>query len=302
MRMFSPPQSDYPPHARPRKSLNQGGIKHAVVLTLGALTAMVSALTGLGAQAAFAPMLTWMFGYAADKAQATAMQFGWAAAVAAVAMLAFRSHAQLSSTANWLKILPDGYVWKGVILFLGATVGAALAARLASGPPPARRLQWSHTLTIGLMLAVLAQATRFSWLDAPHAVLSRSPLDLLLIAVSMGALTQAMGLAGGVLAVPALYYIGGFAAQQAIALSLLVIALASLLPVLGYARRGLVDPVYGRIATVGGLAGGALGGFLLTYFARTPGTQSVLICLFAAVAMFLSARELARAAGSKPRA
>ncbi len=68
-------------------------------------------------------------------------------------------------------------------------------------------------------------------------------------------------------------------------------ALASALPVWSYAKRGLIDPIYGNWAVIGGMFGGFLGGLLL---ARIP--ENGVLYLFAVVAMFLCGRELARSA------
>ena len=85
----------------------------------GAITALFGGLTGLGAQAAFAPMLTWMLGFAPEKAQGTAMYFGAWAAAAAVA------GAYVGGAA------PSGFVLSGTMLVIGAVLGAILSVRAA---------------------------------------------------------------------------------------------------------------------------------------------------------------------------
>src|SRR5689334_20568563 len=77
-------QTPPPTVRRRRKPLNISRIKSVIVFVVGSLTALGGALTGLGAQVAFAPMLTWMLGFNAEKAQATAMRYAAFAAAASV--------------------------------------------------------------------------------------------------------------------------------------------------------------------------------------------------------------------------
>jgi uncharacterized membrane protein YfcA len=121
-----------------------------------------------------------------------------------------------------------------------------------------------------------------------------------LLGLVTGALSQATGLAGGVLLVPALFFLTGvhengtmrgLTSNEAVALSLLVVFCACLLPSWSYGKRGLCDPTYLNWAVVGGLAGGAFGGWLLAHLLE----RSVLLA-FALLAMFFSGRELARLA------
>ena len=53
---------------KPQRKLNVNGIKTIVVFFAAVGTAMGSAVTGFGAQIAFAPMLTWMLGFSSEKA------------------------------------------------------------------------------------------------------------------------------------------------------------------------------------------------------------------------------------------
>ena len=72
------------PYRRQRRQLNVSGIKSFIVFVVGAITSLIGGLTGMSAQVIFAPMLTWMLGFAPEKAQGTAMSFAaWAAAAAA---------------------------------------------------------------------------------------------------------------------------------------------------------------------------------------------------------------------------
>lgn len=270
-----------PTHGVPRRrQLNIEGIKRWIVLFVGALTALGSAVTGIGAQVAFAPMLTWMLGFNADKAQGTALRYATSVTFAVVVGLIVGHHATV------------GYFGRGFLLFLGATIGAVLAASFTKNGKLTTLHRIFQTVGIGVTLFTLLQAVRLSPLINPHFASWGGYGAVTLLGLGVGALTQIFGLPGGLLMVPTLFFLGGFTGWEAIALSLLVIALASILPSWSYARRGLVDTVFGSSAVLGGLIGGFAGGLLLPSL-----TDGVALALFAVVGMFLCARELARTAG-----
>ena len=280
-----PPSAQSSPQARrkKRKPLNISLIKSAIVLVIGFLTAVGSAVTGLGAQVAFAPMLSWMLGFTAEKALAAALRYAVITSLGVV-VSAFVQHQT-----------PSGLLLRGFMLFFGATIGAVLTAKLS--PKPQETTKRSLYLSIGMFLTMLViiQTTRQSWLDSPHFATWNTPLALLALGGVVGMLTQAMGLASGILLFPALYYLGGFSAHYTVLLSLLVVALASLLPSWSYAQKGLVDTSFGNTALVGGLLGGLAGGWILT---RVP--EKGILYLFAVIAMFLCAKEMSRLSEAKP--
>jgi uncharacterized membrane protein YfcA len=280
--------SDAPPvRTRARRPLNLTRVKSVIVFFAGGLTALGSALTGLGAQVAFAPMLTWMLGFGPEKAAATAWRYAAAAALAAVVGVCVATRVTMQAYR-----LPDVipvYLLHGALLFLGATIGALLAAPLAQDRAPRGRRQLFQFVGILVTLFVILQTTRQSWLNATHFTAWNVWWQLALLGLAVGALTQALGLASGILMVPALIYFGGFTASQSIALSLLVITLASALPAWTYTRQGLADTTYGNAALLGGILGGFGGGLLLAHL-----PEKVLLYLFAVIAMFLCGRELAR--------
>ncbi|MEV6109958.1 sulfite exporter TauE/SafE family protein [Streptomyces sp. NPDC051940] len=120
----------------------------------------------------------------------------------------------------------------------------------------------------------------------------------LLIGVSLGL----MGGGGSVLAVPALMYLGGLDAQEAIATSLFVVAVTSAVAVVRHARagcvRGRTGVLFGVSAMAGAYAGGRLAGFV---------SETVLLVAFAvmtlaaAVAMIRGRGEGAPGAGADVR-
>ncbi|HZT41821.1 MAG TPA: sulfite exporter TauE/SafE family protein [Chthonomonadaceae bacterium] len=279
--------------ARRRRKLDLSRIKAYIVFVVGVVTALGSGLSGLGAQVAFAPMLTWMLGFKTEKAQATALRYAAFVSAAAVAGAFFAQTLGHKTSLN-PPVMPAAVWFYGVLLFLTATLGAVIARPLTPSPAMSRWKQTFQTIGVGIGLFVLINISHQTLLNAHVPDMAGWP-RIALIGLGAGVLTQILGLASGVLLVPALYYLGGYSAQQAVAQSLMVVTLASLLPAWTYARRGLVDPVYGNAIILGGVIGGFAGGMLL---AHTP--EKIVLSLFALIAMFLSARELSRLAFERP--
>lgn len=247
--------------------------------------AMIGGLTGLGAQVMFAPMLIWMLGYADDKAQGTAMCFAAWTAFAAIA------------GAYIVGAMPPAFILYGLLLATGAIIGAILTAGLAAKLKGTNSRRTSQSIGIMLTLAVIVQVAHSSTMFAgrPNLTEWNSPLAILMIGTVVGACTQLLGLTSGALLVPALYFFSGLKnadgnhAVPAVILSIMVIAIASLLPALAYARRGLVDGVYRTPIITAGLIGGFGGGLLSGRL-----TEHAVIIASAVIAMFLCARELSR--------
>lgn len=253
------------------------GIKRQIVFGAALVTSCVGGITGLGAQSAFAPMLTWMLGFSAEKAMGEATRFSVYAAIAAV----------IGSLV--MHGVPPFFVWRAIVLLISAVTGALLAAPMANllQTPNWRRL--FQTVGVVFTLVVILQAAHFTPWQSPHIAFWNTSIALFILGLGSGAMTQIMRVVSGALMVPALYFLSGFTGSQAVALSLLVICLASLLPVWGYARQGLIDARYGTATVAGALIGGFGGGLLVTHL-----NDKTILCGSAVVAMFLCGRELAR--------
>lgn len=278
--------SEQPPpqprkNRKPRKPLNVQLIKSVIVLIVASLVALVSNIAGIGAQALFAPMLTWMFGYSVEKAHGTSLRYAIITAAA--------GYAGLSIVQGW----SFGAVGESILLFFGATVGALAAIPLTPGPTRVGQKRLLHSIGVLFATFVIIQATHISALTrgSSHFAHWDSWWQLLLLGVAAGGMTQYMGLSGGVLLVPALYFLSGQTAQMAVIHSLLVVALAGLLPSWSYAEKGLADQTYLFPAIIGGLLGGMVGGALLH-----PLLERSILIVFGLIAMYLSARELYRLA------
>ncbi len=265
-----------PPQPVRKRKLNVSAIKLTIVFFAGMAIAVGSALTGLAPQTALAPSLTWMLGFTPEKALGSAMRYATYVLLAVIVGV-FVGHG-IAAVA----------IGKGVVAFIGATLGALLALPLAPQAANRRLKQLFLTVGIGLTLFVVQDAARIS-LYHVHLSEPVSLLACLGIGLAVGALTQFTSLPGGLLMVIALYYVGRFGAVQAISTSLIVIMLAAVLPALGYAKRGQVDQEYNGAAITGGILGGFGGGLVMAH-----ADQKVLMLTFGVMAMYLCARELYR--------
>lgn len=283
---------------RRKRKLNQPLIKSIIVALASVAAGIGSAVTGIGGHVGLAPMLSWMFGYSPEKAQGTALRFSLAAAIAAVCTYFIRNGGVTVHTG------------RGLLLFLGATLGALIAAPFT---PKANRVGLRRVLqAAGIVVALftITEATHLSAFRATHYASWSAWWQLLLLGIAVGGGTQASRLAGGTLLLPALFFLtalphgslaereiiarGGVArllAQEAVIESLLVVIFAGLLPAWSYGRRNLVATTYVAPAVVGGIIGGAAGAWLLPLLLE----RSVLI-FFGLTAMFFAAREIARLA------
>lgn len=270
---------------RRRKPLNLTLIKSVIVMLVGGVNAIVSALSGLGANASFAPMLRWMLGFSEEKAYASAMRYALSASTATIV------------TAIAVGKAPPHFLLNGLALMFGATLGAVLAAKPAVVPAIAGRRVVFQTIGVAVSVFVVVQTARMNiWQDATYAHWNAAWM-LVCIGIVIGAMTQFMALASGILLVPALYYLASFSPPQAMLLSLLVVALASILPAFVHAGKGMVEGTYSPWAMAGGAVGGFIGALAL---AKAP--DRLLLYVFAVVAMLLCARELARASISSKAA
>jgi uncharacterized membrane protein YfcA len=290
--MTNPPQTNSR-GSRGRRKLNQPLIKSLIVLAAAAGAAAGSAITGIGAHLGFAPMVTWMFGYAPEKAQGVALRFTLVAALTTIiTYLVLQDHAAV-------------HISRGLLLVIGATIGAIIAAPVT---PPSHAIGARRALqAIAIVVAI------FTITESAHlTALTRSEThyahwsawwQLLLLAIVGGAVTQAARLTGGTLLVPSLFFLTAvpdriaatglrpLTAAEAVIEALIVVFVASLLPAWGYTQRRIADSTYAMPTTIGAIVGGAFGGWILPLLLE----RSILVA-FGIVAMFFAAREIARLA------
>ena len=119
---------------------------------------------------------------------------------------------------------------------------------------------------------------------------------VLALALVVGLLLGLMGGGGSILMVPLLTYVAGLEPKQAIAGSLFVVGVTSLVSVLLRSRHGTVrwrtGLIFGAASMVGALLGGVVGGFL-------PGT---LLLIAFAVMMLFTAWAMIRPKKKQPAA
>lgn len=291
--------TDPQPDGRKQRKLNQPLIKSVIVLIVAFFYAILSGITGIGVQVFFAPSLTWMFGYRHEKAFATALQF--ALFVSAVTFLI-----GVRFVGNW-----EVFGIRGLLLVIGATIGATLTLKLSPSTDNLVRRRFFHTLISLMMLFVFYEGIRFSPQNAIKSHYAQFSVwwEILLIGGVTGALTRIMGAAGGVFMVPALFFLTAVpsadsvsnlrntTAAEAVLVSHLVVFLASLLPSFSYSQRGAVDKTYLNWAIAGGILGGIVSGILLVNL-----LEKAILISFSIVAMFLSAQQLQRFAMETPTA
>ena len=198
---------------RPRRKLNQSLIKSAIVFIAAGITAAGSAVTGIGAHLGFAPMLTWMFGYAPEKAQGTALRFSLAGGLAAIlTFCALQSHAAFPASQGQLFAFGATigiHLLRGILLVIGATVGAIVAAPITPKPTATGLLRALQGIAILVTLFTITEAMHLSAVtrsDVHYAHWS-AWWQLILLGLGVGAVTQCARLTGGTLLLPALYFL-----------------------------------------------------------------------------------------------
>ena len=261
--------------ARPKK-LNISLLKSVIMGALGLGTAFAFGLAGIGAQVAAAPMIQFLLGFVEERTRGTALGFAMMVSVGGV--IGF--------------ILSGGRVDFGLafVLALGATIGIVLTARSAVEPGLSTVRRAGQSIGIVLAIYVFGEAVRHR-IGGPQpffpAIPGLNPLfSGLMLGGLIGAVSNVLQVANGILLVPALVYLLGVEPPKAIAISLAVIAMASFLPALSYASRGAVDRSVGTWMTIAGLAGGLAAGLLL---GRLGFSSPLPPIAFSLVAMFLCA-------------
>jgi uncharacterized membrane protein YfcA len=269
---------------RQPKQLNIPLLKGVIMGALSAVIGLGSAFTGLGAQVAAAPTIDFMLGYAVDRTAGSAMVVALCAAVAGVGA------AHLGGT-------PVDAA-SALLVTVGATVGVmAFGGRKAGDRLMRLRLLAQGVVVVG-MLFVMSAALRGGPLGPePFDIrVARGPIGLIGIGFLCGLMSAAFEVTTGALLVPGLVFVGAKRPDEAIAISLIVVAIASSLPVLGHVAAGRLDLRMCVWMGGGAAAGGWLGGWLLA-LCREPVHPAPLL-VFAAFSMFASAAYSARHSGA----
>lgn len=269
---------------RARKQLNLPLIKSLIMFVMGLWVGMLGGICGIGMQVAAGPMMAFLLGFNEDKQKGTGIAFGlFSSAAAAIGAGYAGLHVETG---------------QAVVLAIGAFVGVLATAKSASQPEFGIVRRIGHTLVMPLgiyLISVGYQSSKGVPIQALNLEAMRSSLGYGVIGFAAGALSSYMQMAMGILVVPALIFIAALAAPKAIVTSLVVIAVASLLPALSRVAAGHVDRGAGFWMMVGGALGGYAGGAVL---ARQLQVSPIPLVAYGLVVMFLSAYTLYRNTGN----
>ena len=111
-------------------------------------------------------------------------------------------------------------------------------------------------------------------------------MRLVLIRLVAGVFSSVFGVGGGIVIVPLLIMVAGFAAKEATATSLGAIAITALSGVLLYALRGKVDVAYAALVGLPAMAGAFAGASLQRRLSGRAVTIAF-ACLLAAIGVWL---------------
>ncbi len=253
--------------------MNKPAIKGSVMFVMGLLDSAVGGLTGLGTQVAAAPQIDFLLGYTPERTAGTSTVFALVAAASAA----------IAAGVAGLHVATG----RAVLLAVAAFAGALATARLAQREGLSTPARIAHSFAMLLCVYLITSSVRgpLGWPIPLDVDFFRTLPGWLLVGVACGAVSGAFKIANGVLLIPALIFLCGVTVPHAIITSLVVICAAALLPALSHVSLGRVDQGTGAAMILGGLLGGALGGYVL---ARVPSASPLPLALFAFIAMFLS--------------
>jgi len=253
----------------------------AVLLAAGALFGTIGAMCGIGGGLFAVPLLHFAMGHELRRSVATALVMVCATAV--------------SATFNeWLRPEPRLYGWLVLALVAGSLVGATAGFRLSNRIDPARLRQvFIVVLTLAgarLMISVFTGAEDL----AGEPELTAWSVTLGVLAGFLGGfLSPLLGIGGGLVVVPALYFglpTLGFGGARAASLAVAVVSSSRGLWL--HARAGRVAWSHGLYLAAGALLGARAGVHLI----HQPGWVNVgrallAICLWAMAAKFWRGRS-----------
>lgn len=231
---------------------------------------------GVGGGLVMVPGMVLLMSMPQHRAHATSVAAIVVAAAAAVVPLAL-----------------DGKVhWDAAgLLLLGGMTGAFLGARLISRIP-------ETMLARAFVVIVIAAAIRMALAGADSETASAAVSSLSILSMAgfvaaglvAGSLAALLGIGGGIIYVPALVTIFGFAQHEAQATSLAVIVPTTIVAAWVHSRAGRVDWPRAIALGSGGLIGGALGAW-----SALAVDGLVLRRLFAGILVFVAYRMIVKA-------
>lgn len=213
------------------------------MLFLGALLALGVGVTlgmlGGGGSILTLPLLVYVLSVDARSAIATSLLVVGVTSVVGLAAHARKGHVQWST---------------GLLLGVSGMAGAALGARVARHLP-------ETALLVGFAAVMLVTAARMLLGSKKGEATRRraSALTRAAIGGSIGVVSGLVGAGGGFLIVPALVTFAGLPMREAVATSLLVIAMQAFAGFAGHVGHVTLDPTLTIVVTAATAVGGLLG-------------------------------------------
>ncbi|MGH7659047.1 MAG: sulfite exporter TauE/SafE family protein [Gemmatimonadales bacterium] len=208
---------------------------------VGLLVGIVSALTGIGGGVIMVPFLYIIYSGSAHTLTAqTVVAHATSLGVALVS----------ASIGTWRYHNSRAINWRaGLTYAFPAIVTAFVTARVMSGLEEGAWIRGAF----GLMLIVAAaDMVRLGFThDEDRAVVPppvKPPLKLAAIGVFGGMFSSALGIGGGLLAIPSLFYIGRLPVREIAPTSLMTVLLTTMSGVLGYVTASGAPPISGAMA------------------------------------------------------
>src|SRR5258708_13919255 len=226
------------------QKLNMPLIKSTVMLGMGMIIGIMGALTGIGMQVAAAPTLGFMLGYAPEKQLGTGIVFAlFASACAAIGAGAGGLHIDTTIA---------------IFVALGAFIGVMFSARASAKPEFNVWRRTGHSIGMVLMVYVMGSASRIVYGgQLPfHYEWLKGPAEFFIFGAIVGALSSYLQMPMSAFVVPSLVFFSPLAPSRAVVTSLLVIAVASLLPALSHTMPGRLEKGPGLSMIICGATGG----------------------------------------------
>ncbi len=264
---------------KPRK-LNVGLIKAVAMFMTAIPIGFASMLSGLGAQVTAAPAIQFLLGLTPDRCVATSTLVTLVCAVAGV----------LGAASSGIEVSLE----PALLLAIGATVGVMLSTGLTKRLANLRNIRMAQSLVILMTIFVIMDTMSRRVGGPSHADWSilQSAGGVLVLGAVAGLLSRVTNVAMGVLVVPALVFLAGLNVSVAFVTAISVVALACILPLVGYAARGQIEPRSGFAMSLGGGAAAYFSGKLLVVMQDTM--SPIPLITFAVMSMFLAAYNLSR--------
>jgi uncharacterized membrane protein YfcA len=210
-------------------------------LGLGALIGLSLGLLGGGGSILTVPALVYVMGLSVPSATGTSLVI-----VGANALVGAAAHHRAGRGR-----------WRTGLAFGGAGIAGALAGAWLNHRVPGPAVLFGFAVL--MLVAAGAMLRPPPAPTTPRPQTPRSVAKLVATGLAVGTLTGFFGVGGGFLIVPALTLVLGLPMREAVATSLVAIAVTSAAGLAGHLRYGAIDPAVAGLFLVGGAAGVAAG-------------------------------------------